>query len=449
MKGITTYLTIISLITFSGIEAGWSRTYGLGVGVCVQITSDGDYVITGLTEGKPRLLKTDTSGIILWERMDQGGGNWVEETSDGGFILAGIPDLLKTDSQGDSLWAMDFDIYSMCAQETSDGGFILVGATKDVNEKLAIIKTDNSGNQEWMRSYGDPARSNNTGYFVQETFDGGYIITGRTGIDSEEYTSKALWLVKINSSGDTLWTREYGEWNNTEINGGYCVRETSDDGYIVVGYKNQLSSSGGVWLLKTDSLGDTMWTQLYSSVTGGEGYSVQVTQDSGYIVVGTNEPLYFMSAEPGRNLWLIKTDTLGDTLWTRTYGDEGNGDIGYCVQQTDDKGFVITGILNHNLWLLRTDSLGLLGIIEDTRPDDIGNIRLVNSIGKSISVRYFDFPDGIEVSIFDACGRVVDELNSFGSSGIISFGEHYPAGVYFVKFNQKNNNHTERVVIIH
>jgi hypothetical protein len=113
-----------------------------------------------------------------------------------------------------------------------------------------------------------------------------------------------------------MWERNYGgaagEW-------GYSVQQTTDEGYIVVGYTHSFGNSLQVYLVKTDSLGGTLWTRIYGGTGDDRGFSVQQTQDGAYIIAG-----FSTSFGNGFQIYLIKTDSLGDTLWTRTYGGTAN-----------------------------------------------------------------------------------------------------------------------------
>jgi hypothetical protein len=99
----------------------------------------------------------------------------------------------------------------------------------------------------WERTYG--GTGDDEGQSVQQTFDGGYIIAGFSNSFGHGYD---VYLIKTDPTGDTLWTRTY-DADGAEY--GYSVQQTSDSGYIIVGYAGQ---STGVWLLKTDASGDTL-----------------------------------------------------------------------------------------------------------------------------------------------------------------------------------------------
>ncbi len=93
-----------------------------------------------------------------------------------------------------------------------------------------------------------------------------------------------------------------------------------------------------VWVIKTDAMGDTLWTKTFGKNGDDYGNSIHQTSDEGYILTGTTTSY----GAGNYDLWLIKTNTLGDTLWTKTFGGSGE-DRGYSVQQTSDGGFIITG----------------------------------------------------------------------------------------------------------
>jgi hypothetical protein len=444
-------ILLVGVLLFCGtISAGWWQTYGgatLDVGRCVLESSDGNYVITGRTGNDFWIFKTDTFGTILWSKTYTGGGAitnyWVEEVADKGYVVSWNPGLLKTDSQGDTLWTKNYGISSYCVDETSDEGYILTGH-HGYGDGIVLLRTNIEGDSLWSKSYMEAGWDLAFGYFVRQTNDGGYIVTGEVADSFLE--TRALLLLKTNAQGDVQWTQLYGENSSAR---GYCVRQTFDEGYIVTG-----GIGSRLWLLKTDSLGDTIWSFYYGSE--GTGHCVEQTSDSGYIVVGSTASWTalltngFMS---NGDLWLIKTDKNGDTLWTRTYGGD-NSDIGRCVQQTSDRGYIIVGETwsygagERDLYLLRTDSLGLLVITEDPINESEKTWQLVSSVGSQMRLRYSNAPQGFHACIYDVLGRKISEINTSCASGIITWGTGYPAGVYFIRADEKTQQ-TERFVIVH
>ena len=134
--------------------------------------------------------------------------------------------------------------------------------------------------------------------------------------------------------GQTSWWRAYGGTDDAE---GSSVQQTKDGGYVVSGCTDALGYID-VYLIKTNTSGDTLWTRIYGGEDEDEGTSVQQTSDSGYVITGLT-----VSIDVGDgDVYIIKTNVSGETLWTRTYGGT-DYDIGWSVQQTSDGGYIIGG----------------------------------------------------------------------------------------------------------
>ena len=147
---------------------------------------------------------------------------------------------------------------------------------------------------------------------------------------------------------DTLWTKIHSISPNGDIDDPKCVRQTNDGGFIITGtcVPNGLVSHGDVLLLKTDQLGNIVWTKTYGKGFVEEGLSVEQTSEGGYIIGGrTVTGTYPIVEPPISDVWLLKTDAAGDTLWTKTYGGSGN-DFCTSVKQTADLGYILTGTMN-------------------------------------------------------------------------------------------------------
>jgi len=377
-------LTFVPCLLFAQVpDTLWTRTFGgsnIDVGYSVQQTADSGYIITGYTRSYGTmsgrnvwLIKTDIDGNEQWNNTfggnDDEEGSSVQQTGDGGYIIAGYTKsygsggtdvyIVKTDSTGTQLWSKTFggasDDEAYSVQQTSDGGYIIAGATSSFgagSRDAWLLKTDPSGNLLWQKTQGgmssDGARS------IQQTADGGFILTGWTYSFGPGLIGNA-WLVKTDSLGNQQWNNYFG---GSDADRGYSVQQTADGGYIVTGYSASFGAGlEDMLLIKTDNLGTEEWMKTFGGSGRDYGNSVQQTADGGFIVVG-----YTLSfGAGGDDVYLVKTDMNGNEEWSNTYGGIYS-DVGYCVRQTNDEGYIITGhTLSfgagiHDVWLIKLNS---------------------------------------------------------------------------------------------
>src|SRR6185369_15372270 len=168
-----------------------------------------------------------------------------------------------------------------------NGGYILSGSTQSFGQgdwDMLFIRTDAQGDTLWTKIIG--GTSYDQGTDAQQTSDGGFIFSGR--MESWGSGLPDVCLVKTNSRGDTLWTRVFGGpgWDE-----GMKVKQTYDGGYIVTGASVSFGgfNSYDVYLNKTDSAGQIIWSKLYSGIHNDATYDVLQLADSGYILTGETE----------------------------------------------------------------------------------------------------------------------------------------------------------------
>jgi len=205
----------------------------------------------------------------------------------------------------------------------------------------------------WDNNYG--GSYNEGGYSCKITTDGGYIALGSTY--SYGTGDHDIYLIKLDSLGDTLWTRTFGG-SNTEY--GYDIQQTSGGGFILVGKTRSYGAgSMDVYLILTDSLGQEIWSKTFGGSENDDGMSVRQTSDGGFIICGTTNSFGAGYAD----VYLIKTNSSGDMLWARAYGGAG-GDLGYAVRPAAAGGYILVGITGSfgegysSMYVIRTDNNG-------------------------------------------------------------------------------------------
>ena len=224
-----------------------------------------------------------------------------------------------------------------------------------------------------------------TFYTGQITADGGYIATGSTrayGAGSDDF-----FLLKLNPLGVTEWLKTYGSNGNESA---YDIRQTYDGGYAIAGTTYNINpNSRDLFIMKLDSTGNILWSKTYGGIDQERVPVVMQTSDSGFALAGTTE-----SFTTGLfDYYLIRTNFAGDTLWTAIYGQDGYGNV-YGLAQADDKGIIIAGEYrltlsgNVDMHVVKTDSLGNSGCyttrtntIVDTPIFQISNFPIYISTG--------------------------------------------------------------------
>jgi len=368
---------VSNIVEYTFAPVSFERTYGDSsgeIGYSVQQTTDGGYIVTGYTasfgagSNDVYLIKTDPSGDTLWTRTYGGSGadygRSVQQTTDGGYIVAGYTGsfgagsadvyLIKTDLDGIMEWSQTFGGSSpdrgYCVQQTSDGGYIVAGETSGPSEIGYLIKTDGDGNMEWSQTFNELY----SGRSVQQTQDGGYTMVGSI-YSGDCRQLRCMVLIKTDGDGNLEWSQAIGQG---DISNGYSVQQTQDSGYIIAGETcyDHHDCQTDLYLVKTNENGFMQWSRTFGGSGDDVGRSVQQTTDGGYIVTG-----YTRSFGAGSNdVYLVKTDGNGFMQWSRRFGGSST-DRGYSVQQTTDGNYIVTGYTAsfgaglYDVYLIKTD----------------------------------------------------------------------------------------------
>ncbi len=325
---------------------------------------------------------------IIWERSYGGTANDhsydIVPTILGGYIVLGRTEsndgyvhgnkgngdiwVLSLNAEGDTNWTQCYggseNDGAGTLNRATDNGYIIDGNTfsfdGDVHgnhgeSDIWILKIDDSGDTLWTKCLGG---SGNEFGFLRRTLDNGYIIAGRSNsLDGDVHGNHGdydCWVVKLNADGDTLWTKSLG---GSEFDVAYAVNQTNDNGCIIAGYS--YSDDGDVhgihgleadcWIIRLDASGDTLWTKCYGGSERDAPYSIIQTYDSGFIFAGYTESDDgdVHGHKASRDFWIVKLNSTGDTLWTKCLGSS-DWDEAWSVIQTTDSCYIVAGEVSAN-----------------------------------------------------------------------------------------------------
>jgi hypothetical protein len=365
-------LSVFSLINLfqtaqavSAPEARWekifSSKYDRDFAQAIQ-THDNGYLIAGAGTWGDGVIKTNQDGDEMWNKTFDGTFLSVQQTSDDKYIIAGhkieidmfnwsnsyyLIKLLKINLLGEEIWKKSYSrsnyiIEGNHVSQTNDGGYIIVGNIIEMGlvgsfaiPDAWLIKTDSSGNMIWNKTYG--GKWNDTIFQVLQTKDNGYIMVGSTDtyglISSSSVANDNVWLVKTDETGNEQWNKTFG---GKKEDVGYSIQQTNDGGFIVAGFTRSYGKGDGdVWLIKTGYNGNMQWNKTFDRRNDDRGYCVLQVDDEGYVIAGVS---YYNNGD----VWLIKTDSNGNMIWNKTYGSD-NPDRGYSVSETSDGGYILSG----------------------------------------------------------------------------------------------------------
>jgi hypothetical protein len=299
-------------------------------------------------------------------------GRSVKQTLDKGYIVAcatsslGIGGndvfLLKLDSMGMHQWSRTYGglnaEWGYSVVQLQDSGYAVAGYTNSFGAggyDMYLIRTDKNGDTLWTKTYG--GTDWDLAYSIQATSDGGFILCGTTG--SYGAGNDDVYLVKTNAMGDTLWTRTFGTTGNEE---GRSVWQNTDGGYFITGSTtNSVNGGIDIYYIRTDANGSAIWTRTLGGALDEESYSGMQALDGNFVMAGYTDS-YSAGSDVG---YIVKTNVNGDTLWTRQYIPINQGYEGrfYSLCEAPDYTLAMTGYLlgsqGYELYFFKTDIDGI------------------------------------------------------------------------------------------
>jgi hypothetical protein len=343
MKCTLFFLLLVESISFAQKPTiQWQKSYGgsfYDKALSVVATNDGGYVVCGHSESSNYDVTSNQGNFDFW--------------------------ILKINNTGQiewkSSWGGSGPDYLQQVIQSPDGGFLCVGNTNSSNGDIVgskgqidywAVKINSSGILQWKKNYG--GSSNDWGYSACIASDGGYIIAGYSESNdqnvSENHGNIDFWVLKIDDNGNILWQKTYGGFGFDYLG---AIIQTQDDGYAITGYSNSSNADfpqnkGGtdIWLLKINIAGNIQWANNFGGSLDDIGKALAEDNDGNFIITGETYSYDFDAisnhSSTSRDIIVIKTNNLGQKIWSKCYGGDSN-EYGRTIIQTYDGEYAIVG----------------------------------------------------------------------------------------------------------
>jgi len=488
------YLTATSIFSQPTIQ--WQKSLGgsqFDDVYSVQETSDGGYIAAGFTSSTNGdiignhggydflVVKYSIIGSVEWQKTYGGTGlEWayaIENTPDGGYIVAGYADsnngdvsgnhggtdawIVKLSSAGEIQWQKCLGgsgwEEAWAIQVTTDGGYIVAGRSNSTNGDVTgnhgsldywVVKLNSIGIIEWQKCLGGTGEDD--AYAVRQTSDGGYIVAGETSSNNGNVTGNHgnvdYWVVKLSVNGNLEWQKCFGGSGGDRAND---IVQAEDGGFVVMG---QASSNNGdithprggydIWAVKMSHNGTLEWQKSFGGSDQDWGRAMQKTSEGGYVIIGTawSNNGDIEDTTSIFDFWVLKLSKEGTLEWQKSLGGS-LGDTGRAIQLTSDGGYIVGGISwssdgdltehqgKSDFWVVKLSpaSVGVENVPAfSTVPLEI----FPNPAHESISLNIATDDQALHVSVTDMQGRIIQRTSI--ANGVRLDVSSFPKGMYCV-----------------
>jgi|GEM_PF-922970 len=349
-------------------------------------TPDQGFIMCGTTEsfgaGQTDILviKTDDAGIVQWSKAYGSTGNdfgvGIKKDPAGGYVVAGytyglsqdtLTDdflLFRINSSGVVAWSKTYggaandEAHALAVMP--DSGFVIAGTTSSfggvTSQAGYVVRTDANGTMLWAKAI--TQNSDQQLFAVDVTNDGGCVVTGYTYVSS--FRLFDIFAARLDASGNKQWIRNYGGSNSEQ---GFSVKQSLTGGFVIAGYTASFGTGqDDAFILRTQENGDVTWFNTYGTTDAERARTVLWGTGDGILISGqakVQSPVGSID-----NDFLLRTDTTGNVLWSKTYGPSVNVAVSWSSALCDDGGYVLGGLtggfgaVQNDAYLIKTNDLG-------------------------------------------------------------------------------------------
>lgn len=491
----------------------WQRCLG-GSGYefahCVRQTSDGGYIMAGYTTSNDGnvsgnhgaedfwIVKLDANGNIQWQKCIGGTNdeeaNAIEQTSDGGFIIAGYTLSSDGDVNGnqgqEDAWIVKFSStgiiqWQKCIGgtesdransviQTADGGYAVAGFTFSNNGDVSgnhgendflVFKLDAGGNLLWQKCFG--GTESEYANSIQESSSGGFIVAGYTYSDdgdvSGNHGSYDSWIIELTSTGIMLSQKCLG---GTAIEFANEVQSVNSGGIIVVG--NTGSNNGDVsgnhgtngtydqWIVRLNSSNGIIWQKCLGGTDEDVAFSFQQTNDGGFVIGGNAWSMNgnVINSHGNSDFWVVKMDIAGNIQWQKCLGGS-SFEMARSIRQTTDGGYIVSGFTlsdngdvsgNHGFydaWVVKLTAVTIplpIELISFQGYKQQCSTILNWSTASEINNNYFTIFRSTDAVNYEVIGKIYGAGNSTNPGHYAFIDEHPYSGSNYYKLEQTDYN---------
>jgi hypothetical protein len=275
------------------------------------------------------ISQTDTiAHLYTFGGLNNDNAEDIEATGDGGYIVVGSTAssssgntdiyLLKVDSLCNYQWSLALggtnNDWGYSVKQTFDKGFIIAASTNSTitgGYDAVLYKRDSLGNYVWTKHYG--GQDWDFAYDIVQTYDSGFVFCGETYNNTNGYSD--VYVVKTNLLGDTLWTKTIG---GALIDKGNAIMETSDSNIVIAGVRNTTTDSTQAYMIKLTPNGTLLWDSIYGDTLYENANTIIETSNGDYIIAGSTTSY---SPAGDKDFYLLRTDKDGGTVWSNYFGN--------------------------------------------------------------------------------------------------------------------------------